>query len=226
MLKVHSLLAAQIGHQLRLKVLQQLEILAESLRCTPQGSCENLVLRRFTRSEWAEIKTTGRITQPGAVAVLVVPPLNKRTALEDSQMSSRVLPTLPPVSVLHGTQVVEPTSLSTSQVPLYNGLSLFPCPTLRSKLHKALQTTLLVERRARWRQNINTPDSPACNSADERSREKSSHAYLLRSDGKTIRRADSVPLAISLWRIRMWEGQGWETSLGSYGGWAGSGICH
>ena len=147
-------------------------------------------------------------------------------ALDSYNESSRVLPPLPPLSVLYNTHVVESTYTGTQseqQVPLYNGLSLFPSRSLRLKLYKALQNTLLVERRARWRQKTpsHSPYSRHKESTGEasREREKSSHAYLLRSDGNTIRRADSVPLAISLWRIRMWEGQGWEADLGSYGGW-------
>ncbi|KAF8504216.1 hypothetical protein JB92DRAFT_2738255 [Gautieria morchelliformis] len=224
-LQVHSLLATQIGHQLRLKVLQELELLAESLRCAPQESRENTILRRLTRTEWVEVKTTGRISQSGAVAVLVVPPINKRTLYESHKaQSSRVLPTLPPLSILHQGQVPESTytgSLPTQQVPYYNGLSLFPSACLRLRLYKALQMVLLVERRARWRQNIPSQVSNCSPSySNNKSRgEKSSHAYLLRSDRNTVRRTDSARLAIALWRIRMWEGQGWEAELGSYGGW-------
>lgn len=221
-LHVHSLLAAQIGHQLRLKVLQELELLAESLRCTPQGSCENTVLRRLRRAEWTEIKTAGRISQSGAVAVLVVPPINRRTLNESQNTpSSLTLPSLPPLSVLHEAEVhTHTSSLPTRRVPLYNGLSLLPSAPFRSRLYKALQNALLIERRARWRQKgpPGRPDSLPSDHNDKSS-EKSSHAYLLRSDCSTIRRADSVPLAIALWRIRMWEGQGWEADLGSYGGW-------
>jgi hypothetical protein len=224
-LQVHSLLATQISYQLRLRVLQELEFLAESLRCAPQESRENTILRRLTRTEWVEVKTTGRIPQSGAVAVLVVPPINKRTLYESHEtQTSCVLPILPPLSILHQSQVVESTytgSLPTHQVPYYNGLSLFPSSCLRLRLYKALQRVLLVERQARWRQN--TPSvvsnwSPSY-SNDKPGREKSSHAYMLRSDRNTVRRTDSARLAIALWRIRMWEGQGWEAELGSYGGW-------
>ncbi|KAF8592652.1 hypothetical protein K439DRAFT_1400616 [Ramaria rubella] len=214
---VHSLLGAQIGHQLRLKVLQELELLAESLRCSPQGSLEHTVLRRLTRTEWTEMKTSGQIPQPGAAAVLVVPPLNRRSVLEEASnnekcLSSRALPPLPPLSVLHETQAVSSSDItlqSTRRVPLYNGVALFPSPLLRSKLYKALQNTLLVERRARWRQGTSArcTDSLPNDSTHQSTRDKASHAYLLSSNGNTLCRADSVPLAIALWRIRMWEGQ-------------------
>jgi len=209
-------------------VLQELELLSESLRCAPQGSLENTVFRRVTRAEWAEIKTSGRIPQPGAVALLVVPPLNHKetsNGRDSDESPSRTRINLPPLSLLHGTRIedhegVRPEALlSTPQVPLYNGLALFPCRSMRWKLYRSFQKALLIERRARWRQG--GPSRGAERSLDSGAkvvRDQASHAYLLRSDENTVWRADSVPLAIALWRVRIWEGQGWEGDMGNYGG--------
>jgi hypothetical protein len=47
--------------------------------------------------------------------------------------------------------------------------------------------------------------------------DKASDAYLLRSTRDTVVRADTVPLCIALWRLRIWFGQGWDR--GMWGGW-------
>jgi len=49
--------------------------------------------------------------------------------------------------------------------------------------------------------------------------QKASHAFLLYSDENTSRRVDTVPAAIALWRVRMWEGAGWEIYGGGNSGW-------
>ena len=41
--------------------------------------------------------------------------------------------------------------------------------------------------------------------------QKACHAFLVCSDEETLLRGDTVPLAIALWRIRIWE-QGLEDS--------------
>ena len=179
------------------------------------------------------MKASGRIPQPGAVALLVVPPLNQNKTSSgghdnSDEPSSRAAASLPPVSVLHGTRVahrddlLSESLLSTPQIPLYNGLALFPCRAMRSKLYQSFQKTLFIERRARWRQGASSRGAAERSSGDsgvELVKDKASHAYLLRSDENTVRRADSVPLAIALWRVRIWEGQGWRNDLGNYGGW-------
>jgi len=225
-LKLHTLLAEQIGEQLRTRVLHELEFLAERLRVAPQQSLEHTVVRRLTRREWDIIKTTGLISQFGAMAVLVVPPVKKRKqsngpGATNDQVVPHTLPQLPPLSVLHSAQ--PDSSISTmspiKKVPLYNGLTLFTSPVMRSKLFDALQKTLLVERRARWRIGPLSKGEKQSKSKDKDALDKASHAYLICADGSTVRRADSVPLAIALWRIRMWEGQGWDANLDNRGAW-------
>ncbi|KAF8528789.1 hypothetical protein BU17DRAFT_37441 [Hysterangium stoloniferum] len=234
-LKFHALLAEQIGEQLRTRVLQELEFLTERLRVTPQQSLDHTVVRRLTRREWEVIKTTGLISQSGAMAVLVVPPVKKQKqsngpSTTDEPVIPRSLPHLPPLSVMHSAQPDSTTSIISpiKKIPLYNGLTLFPSPVMRSKLFDALQKTLLVERRARWREGRSTKSEKQSKSREKDALNKASHAYLICADGSTVRRADSVPLAIALWRIRMWEGQGWEANLGNHAAWIdesdGSGI--
>jgi hypothetical protein len=258
---MHSLLASHVGHLLRVRVLQELELLADRLQTRPQGSEDSTLIRRLTRAEWKSFKSTGIIPYENAVAVLVVPPLNRDpltkkrpepyvdadpikqdvatyTPLPTGQSKASVdieldQPTparpSPPLSTLH--PVAEPSDhndlpdyLPPSKVPLYNGLSLFPSRSQRAALHARLNRLLLVERRARYREHGRPERSEAPRTAEledkwARGDQKASHAYLLCSDEKTSRRADMAAAAIALWRVRMWEGAGWEEYGGGSSGW-------
>lgn len=227
---VHPLLVAQIGHLLRVRVLQELELLAARLRPAPCKNAEHGVIRRLTRSEWVKMRSTGMIPWEGAVCVLVVPPLNRdpeskqrpipnssTLPLDPTQdvppLSTKPRPPLPPLSTLYLTsdpEFEEPLPFLKDQylphhkVPLYNGLSLFPSREQRAALYKGLCGALSAEGKARSRIGEN----------GEMRNEKASHAFVLFSNEHTVTRADTVPLAIALWRVRMWEGGGWEDGPG------------
>jgi hypothetical protein len=241
---MHSLLGSHIGHLLRVRVLQELELLADRLQTRPQGSEDTTLIRRLTRAEWKSIKSTGVIPYENAIAVVVVPPLNRNpitkmrpeasvNTISVEQDGSNDLPApprpLPPLSTLH--PIVEPSDyddlpdyLPSSKVPLYNGITLFPSRSQRTALHVRLTRLLLVERRARYREH-GRPESPETLESTEpkdrwaRGDQKASHAFLLCSDAKTARRADMAATAIALWRIRMWEGAGWEEYGDTRSGW-------
>lgn len=229
---VHPLLAKQIGHQLRVRVLQELELLTRKAKRTLKTP-HSAVLRRLTRAEWKEFKSTGIIPHPGAVALLVVPPLNKNpvtkqrpvanasTAPEDqvSDGNSKVLRPLPPLSTMHPVsdeqleEFAVPDLTPPSSVPMYNGLALFPSRSQRAALHERLCGLLRVERVS---QRLHT-NLPHYGEKAEKGKGdgKFSHAFLLCSDPTTVQRGDSVPLAIALWRVRMWEGGGWDGGSGN-----------
>ncbi len=219
-------------------MLQELEVLGQLLRRRSRNAEERPVLRRLTREEWKEISATGVIPYENAVAVLVVPPLNKdpntkkrpeppsssNPIVEEPLVTGRPLP---PVSVLHPAspelEIDDAESfLPYARLPLYNGLALFPSRAQRAALHAALNQVLSVEHSARSREAGRTGPSEKDNAIGNtqktdkpaRNNEKASHAYLLCSDADSLLRADSVPLAIALWRIRMWEGAGWGSQKG------------
>lgn len=239
-----------IDHLLRVRVLQELELLALRLQARPHRSDEIPVVRRLTRAEWKQIKETGVIPFENAAAVLVVPPVNKNpatkqrpepsTSAEPIEEDKREVPDkpLPPVATMHVTSPTPPIDalvkseqfLPPAKVPLYNGISAFPSRRQRAALHKALNDVLAVERRARWRET-GRPDTKSASESNGESVEtkdkwargdqKASHAYIIFSDAKTMLRADTVPLATALWRIRLWEGDGWERKARKLraGGW-------
>lgn len=237
-----------------MRVLQELDLLAQRLSSRPWHANDNTVIRRLTRAEWIQIKETKLIPYENAVAVLVVPPLNKNPQTKQRPTPSaspgpikeeeRTLPDkpLPPVSELHYTApkpfgvpldvaVKTRQLLPEARVPLYNGLAVFPSRVQRAALYKALNYLLNIERKARWKQTVKLSAKSGEDGPQEESQEKenkrargdqkASHAYVIFSDARTVLRADTVPLAIALWRIRMWEGQGWDkkTKETTAGGW-------
>ena len=239
----HALLGAQIAHLLRLRVLQELAALTLDLRCRPQSAAAAPVLRRLTRAELADVRAGGALPG-GALALLVVPPVNRdaRTKTRPpAQMDERPLSpeqaaqeaaAPPPKRAPLPLSVLLPAEPHTELaddvgalgvlpahaghcVPLYNGVTLFSSRSQRAALHKALCNLLFVERRARWREEGRSASVGKVAKEDTkedkwaRGDKKASHAFVLCSDSDTIGRADAVPLAIALWRLRMWEGDAW-----------------
>ena len=233
-MKLPSSLPEYIGHLLRLRVLQELELLAGRLQARPQCAAESPLLRRLTWKELSAIRA-GRPVQDGdAVAILVVPPLNRDPATKKrplpntsplpeplpEQPTTRTRDPLPLSTMCHAVSPEDyqgfPDVVTPMQVPLYNGVGLFPSRTQRAALHEWLCKLLMIERRARWRQH-----GPASTSELDNSRSVAHHlaspAFLLLSGAETVLRADTVPLTVALWRLRMWEEDGsWERGEGTW----------
>lgn len=221
--------------------MQELELLAERLQLNARGTEDTTLIRKLTRAEWQSIGSTGRIPYRNAIAVIVVPPVNRNPvtkARPEPSASAYAPPEIgspsfkrpaPPLSVLH--PVTEPTvhvdilsdRLPSSKIPLYNGVSLFPSRTQRAALYTRLNSLLAIERRARYREHgRSNSDQPSEDREDDpwaRGDKKASHAFLLCADEKSVKRADMAAVAIALWRIRMWEGAGWEDRGGESDGW-------
>ncbi|KAG2146693.1 hypothetical protein DEU56DRAFT_150776 [Suillus clintonianus] len=247
-LTVPPLLSVRIGYQLRLRVLQELDLLTKRLAASPLDDPAATVLRRLTRSEWNVVRQTNSIPYKDAVALMVVPPVNQNPDTKerpqpsaqlniadivqnDTDSSENSPRPLPPLSVLHPVTDDDIGSplLPNAKAPLYHGLSLFPARPQRAALHKALCKLLEAERRARSRALPTSDSSQYEKSARARGDAKGSHAFLLCSNQHTANRADVVPLAIALWRLRMWEGQAygdaaetshWEVGAGWRLSWA------
>ena len=212
----HPRLKDHIGHLLRLRILQELEIIAR--RAIPKVTEPHTpLIRRLTRAEWKTFQKVGTVPNPGAVAVLVVPPVRKSLLnggapdaspnptqeIRTSRISTKPAP---PLSVLYPASTrdaIETTSFATHRIPLYNSISLFPSPTQRAALHQRLCAVLKEDTITRWNQaDRPKPSNQSQPTVDEM---KSSHAFLIYSDSSTVKRADTVPFAIALWRLRMWE---------------------
>ncbi|KAJ7179270.1 hypothetical protein C8R46DRAFT_1211852 [Mycena filopes] len=282
-------LGEQIAHFLRLRVLQELQVLLKHLNFeyrtrTGPVPARPPILRRLTRGDWGTFRTTGILPHPGALALLVVPPVNRDPATRErppnaGAMSTRPLPDAPPeqppkrptppLSVLHPTRpppvaaveiitaesttaeefwtnqlrererglervqspaerLIETLAHMTDEsvteadevkvqphaqerVPLYNGVALFPGRIQRAKLHALLTQILGLEGAARFSAGAAAHDADKEAGNERRTKQKGdnkgSHAFLISSSTNV----DMVPLAIALWRVRMWEGGGWKT---------------
>lgn len=246
---MHSWLERHIAHILRLRVLQELHVLEERLRAHPEGAQEAPLLRRLTRAEWGQMKSSGVLPCENAIAVLVVPQLNRSVTTKRrpepsmsavppmaEESSANMRSSLPISTVLRTTEEafdedgdILPSFLPQSKVPLYHGISLFPSRSHRATLHASLSRLLDIERRSRFVEKARktavtqTCGPTQCHPSDSlpqpiqstqraRKDDKASHACVLCSDSNTLLRADTVPLAIALWRIRIWEGAGWGDS--------------
>jgi hypothetical protein len=224
-LSTHALFAEQTAHLLRLRVLQELELLADKMEWLigkPRAVYNTKIIRRLTLREWKSIQETGVIPFRDAIAILVVPPLNRDPVTKqrpEGSMSAaplaqheRPTPLAPPLplSTLHATtslEIVNDNTIPQPRVPYYNGISLFPAREQRAALHAILLRLLMIERKARHR----VPPPPVTpKSTEDKATSKPSPAFLLCSNGEIIERADVAAVAIALWRVRMFEGGGWD----------------
>lgn len=246
-----------ITHLLRLRVLQEIELLIARLKWKKRWQPHDLsspptpILRRLTRAEFQHVRDMGCVPFPGAIAVLVVPPVNRNpktkerpkphnSALPEPPLTadnhgsppkrplpsaSVLLPTSPPSTPgeYHDVEAL-PDVISTAKVPLYNGVPLFPTKPTRAALHKLLCELLAIDARARYyRPRPTKRDGQACSEDQgriEKTRakgdQKASHAFLLCSSVETLARADAVPLAVALWRLRVWNGEPWTEENGTW----------
>ncbi|KAF9055100.1 hypothetical protein BDZ89DRAFT_5882 [Hymenopellis radicata] len=227
---IHPNTFDHIGHLLRVRVLQELELLAEQMEKRVHKSAHHSItvdderhlppiLRRLTRDEFQSVRDTGVIPYENAIAVLVVPPVNRDPETKEKPQGS--MSTLPitekvtkrkrpdlPITTLHSSSS---KSLSTSEapladnrIPLYNGASMFPLRAQRAALHSLLTRILAVERQARTA--VSTGKRAEAVEGDK----KASHAFVLFSDGASLLRGDSAAVAIALWRVRIFENFDWE----------------
>ena len=214
-----------IAHLLRLRVLQEFELLAERLEYRvrtfkQQKPYSTVILRRLTRAEWGLMRSSGFIPYQNALAVLIVPPVNKdvvtRTRPKGSmsaaptEVDDHTKPAARPLSVLMPASQNMDTELAPQAVvPLYNGTTAFPDRFQRSALYSIL-VRILVSERFEKKQLLDAGASLPRNEGGESS--KASHAFLLCSDEDTGKRGDVAGVARALWRLRMFEGEGWQHS--------------
>ncbi|KIK65415.1 hypothetical protein GYMLUDRAFT_219430 [Collybiopsis luxurians FD-317 M1] len=227
-IRIPSSLQAQIRHLLRLRVLQELRLVVDALRYRPLSLANNTLVRKLTRTEWKNFKSSGVIPVKNAMAVIVVPPLNRNPetkerpkgsmspfpppqdlAASPPQFKHAPLPmcTLHPTSD-HEEELPKDVHLSQSRVPFYNGVYLFPNPEQRAMLRSLLNRILAISRR----QNLKKSNSAIPGGEDDDSEvdKHASHAYVLMSDERTALTADMAGVGVALWRIPMFEGMGWE----------------
>lgn len=222
-LSLYSHLEHQIAHLLRLRILQEFELLTERLEYAVKHR-RNLgtstVVRRLTYEEWGSMRSTGSLPCQNALAVLIVPPPNRNGLTKERPKGS--LSALPPTDE-HTLKNPPPTStlLSASEdssieeisdvlpqlrIPLYNSISAFPSRSQRAALHAFLLRILTAERFVKTFYAKKKKNSHIIKPSN-----KPSHAFLLCGDENTVHRGDSAAVALALWRLRMYDSVGWES---------------
>ncbi|KAI6034260.1 hypothetical protein BKA83DRAFT_4187499 [Pisolithus microcarpus] len=195
----HKLLATQIGHSLRLRIIQELQLLEE--RLSHEAAT---ILRRLTRAEFKDLRKTGAVPHQDAIAVMVVPPVNR---IIPHASYSHLQGSITSINATTRRNIRFRSLVPAARVPLYNGLTIMT----------ALCKILGAERRSRLGRSPNGSDGNQPRRSISSS-ERGSHAFLLISNERTAKRADSAALAIALWRLRMWEGDAYQDQVCS-GGW-------
>lgn len=150
------------------------------------------------------------------IALIVVPRVNRSSGQEYGFPPTCTTPnTVVPVSTIHCVppipDAVNPANVVPLQLPVYNGVSLFPSASDRSNFREGLSRMLRIERKAR-RHDRKSAFNTFSDTDGGGPNDKASYTYALYSDEHTSKMVDVVPLAIALWRVRMWEGGGWNDS--------------
>ncbi|KAG8997788.1 hypothetical protein FRB90_012430 [Tulasnella sp. 427] len=214
--KLHPLLAHQISHQLRTRVLQELVLLHKRLQTLHRQrrlkSSPN-ILRNLTAQEWAGLHASSFSSEPqpspsqNPLAVIGCPQVPASEPVSDDQLASLPIQVdyppadadLPPFELIRS----DPSHSSEPTLPLYYGLRIFRLSAEQTRLRSALDRIVELNR---------FPLSRNPSSVRPEEQNDLSDAYLLQSpeDGVDI---DAVPLAISLWRLRLWEGGDWRAAV-------------
>ncbi|KAG8961179.1 hypothetical protein FRC03_005685 [Tulasnella sp. 419] len=189
-----STLSEQISLQLQRRVVQEAQLLSLRLVHAQEGSQLHPALRRLTRREWMHMANIGSTEEANPLAILTF----------ESTTSSKNLSHAPstPISLINKTRHED-----SSSIPLYNTLQLFTSPAERLSFKQALNTILGVEYKTRYkiRTSLQAPSPNIVRSNEADPLDRASHAYLLNGSQGTLNRIDTIPLAVALWRLKMWE---------------------
>ncbi|KAF7301401.1 hypothetical protein MIND_00705300 [Mycena indigotica] len=214
-------LPEQISHHLRLRVLQEVVLLIKSLRECSGSPLP--ILRRLRRSEWVQLKETGILPFPGALAVVVLPPVNrdpetKQRQNSEAAMSASPLEELPradpkreplPLSVLYPTSAPVPLGEWPTFFPSTSPANTMPPPLAVEQVPLFNSVALFPGRTHRAKLyelfteilGLQGKSRSSAKMTTNKGDNKASHAFLLCSSDEV----DVGALGIALWRIRMWE---------------------
>ncbi|KAH7343992.1 hypothetical protein B0J17DRAFT_739684 [Rhizoctonia solani] len=196
--EVHDLLEEQITSGLQARCVEEAELLATTLRTTARyqpGEPVAFTVRRLTESEYEMIQKQSRVHDPKVMVVIVAPKVEEgqETKMETSHKSQLLFRG---TGATLGSELAPPVP----RIPIYWIPSLFSDSRHKTALRKALDSSLDSERTA-----VRTARKSQSTSRDLYTvpyEPKSRDAYALCAS----RRVDAVPLAIALWRLRLWEG--------------------
>ncbi|CAE6487342.1 unnamed protein product [Rhizoctonia solani] len=196
--EVHNLLEEQITSGLQARCVEEAELLATSLRTTARyrpGEPVAFTVRRLTEAEYETTQRLSRIYDPKVVAVIVAP------KVEEGQESKMETPHKSQLLFRGaGAALGSESAPPVPRIPIYWISSLFFDSSHKAALRKALDSALDSERTAVRTARTSQPTAGDLYNVPHEP--KSRDAYALCAS----RRVDAVPLAIALWRLRLWEG--------------------
>ncbi|KAH6915227.1 hypothetical protein BKA70DRAFT_569930 [Coprinopsis sp. MPI-PUGE-AT-0042] len=224
----NSQICNHVAHHLRLRVLQELDLLCDQLREVNKGRLLGTtfvpLIRRLSLEEFEAIKSTGILPFENALAVIELPPVEPNPVTgEEPKPSMAASP--PPMEERYPQNNTSPVStflseasstssfpsrlVPTSRIPFYNGVSAFPFASQRAALHELLVRMAALE--GKWREASLKRQSQQMKPSRS-TEEIESNAFVLCADSNNLKRADIAAVAIALWRLRMFEGGGWSES--------------
>ncbi|TRM68238.1 hypothetical protein BD626DRAFT_395451 [Schizophyllum amplum] len=237
---ITPLLFEQTLHLLRVRVLQELDILQRALaeeHPKRREGCTTPIVRRLTRAELAHVRASGTIPYPNAIALVMCPPVNRHPVThERPEGDMSAMPSAQSDSPMKSTATSIPTAPSATAAParpppphstLHPVTSIAPMPE-GAEPHAPhlipLYHSLTLFPRPCHRRKLHQlfsaiiaherairPRKDAASLAREAVAHKASHAYLISSNAQTVARGvDVAAVGIALWRLRMLCGGGWN----------------
>nr|GAT54005.1 predicted protein [Mycena chlorophos] len=89
-------LAEQVMHQLRLRILQEVFLLLRAMKHAPSSRATRPpIIRRLRRAEWMQLRETGVLPYPGALAVVVLPPVNRDAETKERALTKNAFSAAP-----------------------------------------------------------------------------------------------------------------------------------
>ena len=210
-LTAHDMILEQIEQLLQRRVIQELELLRDRLRTAPRqtASLEEPIIRVLTPEELHSLMLEKTGDLAGGATIFLFRPETTEPGATDTSAG---------VTALHHSSIIEsPSHLikdrsspsSSRLVPLYD--TSFLASDTKRIAHSLLKEILRTETRVLRKITGSGDKSPMQSSIP--GQQAAPQAYLLQSTATTLKRVDTVPLCISLWRLRLWAGQGWNNTL-------------
>lgn len=195
-LKAQGQLVQWTEYLLQKRLVQELQLLRDRLQTTPQRmtSLDETLIKQISHQDWEEIRHSDSYALPGVSAILYL------SGHVDSMTED-----FPFCRLIEDATAMPPRRT----VPIYNFTGRLPLE-LDQQAQRLLQELLQVEANSRKKIEGNSIEAVERDTADK---SRLSNAFFVRSTPATLPRADTVPLCIALWRLRLWAGYGWNDGL-------------
>jgi hypothetical protein len=208
--EAHGLLGDQVMYQLQERVLQELELVFEKYARLQRDSWSDHIVHQLSGHEVEDLtKQSRRVLSEDTLAIITFPadsdipvdaPLPPMALLLSASATLTTMPMLSPLGEFHD------DLLPPHRLPVYNGGRLFPDISRRNSLRS-------------WLEKLSAPaeaiESKVTNQRRTGDAAKTETAFVIRNPRQILERGvDMVPPAIALWRIRLWDGEGWHAPQG------------